>query len=134
MRPLLVKPNREELAKTVGRRLDSEAAVFSAMHELHDRGTEWVVITDGSRPALVLGPEGRGRIQPLTVDRVVNPIGCGDCLAAGFAAGLARGLPPNDAMRLGVAAAAENCRTLLAGRLEPQAVAQLAQRVVLEPV
>jgi len=134
LRPLLVKPNREELAKTLGRRLDNETAVFSAMHELHDRGAEWVLITDGSRPALVLGPEGRGRIQPLPVDRVVNPIGCGDCLAAGFAAGLARGLPPSDAMRLGVAAASENCRTLLAGRLEPQAVAQVAQQVVLEPV
>ncbi|RPI12180.1 MAG: NADPH-dependent assimilatory sulfite reductase hemoprotein subunit, partial [Acidobacteriales bacterium] len=39
----------------------------------------------------------------------VNPIGCGDCLAAGTAWGLARGDSLVDAVRLGIAAAADNC-------------------------
>ena len=50
---------------------------------------------------------------------VVNPIGCGDCLAAGFVWGMARGDSLLDAVRLGIAAASENVTQLLPARLSP---------------
>lgn len=131
-RPLLVKPNREELARTVGRALDDDAGAFAAMDDLRARGAGWVVVTDGARPALVVGPESRVRIVPPRLERIINPIGCGDCLAAGFAAGIAAGREPLEALRLGFAAAADNCRTLLAGRLEPAGVARLETLVRIE--
>lgn len=131
-RPLLVKPNREELAKTVGHSLDDERQVIAAMESLRERGAAWVLVTDGARPALAIGPEGRFRVVPPRMKRVVNPIGCGDCLAAGFAAGIAAGREPLDAFRLGFAAAADNCRTLLAGRLDRGRVAALSGLVTIE--
>jgi fructose-1-phosphate kinase PfkB-like protein len=56
----------------------------------------------------------------------VNAIGSGDCLAAGIAWGLQRGLDVPGAVRLGVAAAAENARQLLPARLDVDRVLALA--------
>lgn len=131
-RPLLVKPNREELAKTVGHPIDDEGRVLAAMESLRERGAAWVLVTDGAAPALVIGPEGRFRVLPPRPERIVNPIGCGDCLAAGFAAAIATGREPLEAIRFGMACATVNCGTLLAGRLDRGRVAALSGRVTIE--
>ena len=132
-RPLLVKPNREELARTVGRPLAAAADLSVAMEEILAQGAQWVLVTDGAMPALALGPAGCFRIVPPRLDRIVNPIGCGDCLAAGFAEAISRGLEPLEAIRFGMGCAAFNCGTLLAGRLERPAVETLAADVRIEP-
>lgn len=114
-RPFVVKPNCEELARTVGRQLDSNDEIFAAMSELRHRGAEWVVISQGADPLLALGPEGRLQIDVPQVN-VQNPIGCGDCLAAGMAAGLDRGMSMQDSLHRGVHAAGENASHLLPAR------------------
>ena len=121
-RPLLVKPNRAELARTVGRPLESEVDLRAAIEEIRARGAEWVLVTDGAKPAILLGPSGWFHIVPPRLERVVNPIGCGDCLAAGIAAQIGSGREPLEAIRFGMACASVNCGTLLAGRLDRSAV------------
>lgn len=115
LKPLVVKPNREELAKTVGHEITTDDQLIAAMSEIRSRGAEWVVVSGGPDPLLALGPEGLVRIQPPRIV-VANPIGCGDCLAAGIAAGIDRGYSLPDAIRLGVQAAAENAQELLPAR------------------
>lgn len=116
LKPFLVKPNRDELGWTVGRKLSTESEILLAMHELRDRGTQWVVISQGADSLLASGPDGDFRILPPRVD-AVNPIGCGDSLAAGIAVGVTEGLNVIDAIRLGVAAAVENALDLLPARM-----------------
>jgi 1-phosphofructokinase family hexose kinase len=132
-RPRLVKPNREELEQTVGCSLPDEAAVFDAMRELHTAGAEIIVVSQGAGPLLALDGEDRYRVHPPAV-RVVNPIGCGDCLAAGLAVALDRGDDIAAALRLGVAAAAMNARELLPARLDARSVTELAAGVRVERV
>ena len=114
-RPYLVKPNREELAKTVGRDFSSESDLVEAMSELRKRGAEWVVVSQGAGPLLALGPDGLIQIEIPKID-VCNPIGCGDCLAAGIAAGIDRKLSIYGSLVLGIRAAAENASVLLPAR------------------
>jgi 1-phosphofructokinase family hexose kinase len=114
-RPFLVKPNREELARTVGRLLDDDEDLVNAMAMIRQRGAEWVVVSNGPAPLLALGPEALVRIQIPQV-AVKNPIGCGDCLAAGIAAAVDRGFSMRDALEIGVRAAAENATELLPAR------------------
>ncbi len=128
-RPLVVKPNRRELAKTLQRTLERDQDVAAAMQELRDLGAQWVVVTDGSRPVQIVGPCGHYRLRPPQVARVVNPIGCGDCLAAGLAWGLARGLDMLPALALGLGCAADRLGEMLPGRIDATRVSGFAARV-----
>ena len=65
------------------------------------------VLTNGERDTLVIDGKGVESIPPVKAD-VVNPIGCGDSVTAGVAAGLNRGLSLGDSARLGMEWAALN--------------------------
>jgi 1-phosphofructokinase family hexose kinase len=115
-RPFLVKPNREELAQTFGRHIESDDDLHAAMQELHRRGAECVAVTAGMNPAWLLCEGALHQIQPTPAERIVNPIGCGDCLAAGIAWAVGHGANPLDAVRQGMELAAKNLATLLPAR------------------
>jgi tagatose 6-phosphate kinase len=129
----LVKPNRQELAHTVGRLLVSDTQLRAAMNELNHCGAEWVVVTDGALPAWA---SSQGRQYRLTPPKLlpVNPIGAGDCLAAGIAWALAEGAAPLDAIRTGIAAGAESVLQLLPARLDSQSVRARADSIKAEEV
>jgi tagatose 6-phosphate kinase len=116
-RPMCVKPNRDELARTVGQELNSDERLKDAMNELNCRGADWVLISHGA-DALWASSNGRFyTFSPAKVS-VVNPIASGDCLAAGVAWALRAGSEMPDAIRFGMAAAAENATMLLPSRLD----------------
>ena len=131
-RPWLVKPNREELARTVGRPLESDTDLRVAMEWLLERGAQRALVTDGAGPATLLGPTGWFRIVPPRPVSVVNPIGCGDCLAAGIAHTIGGGGEPLEAVRFGMACAALNCGTVLTGRMDRTAMESLVRSVRIE--
>lgn len=134
-KPFLVKPNREELGKTVRRELSNDAELFAAMRELNDRGAEWVVVTQGKGAVWASSThEGLHRFTPPKVERVVNPIGCGDCCCAGIAFGLAVGRGVLPSIALGMAAATDNLRSLLPARLEKDNVDRIAATIQHEKV
>ncbi len=118
-RPLVVKPNRDELAHTVGRELSTDDDVWQAMSEINALGAEWVIVTNGS--AEVFASHGSDRLQftPPVVN-VINPIGCGDCFTAGLTCALQRGSAMPDAIRSGITTAASNAEQLLPVRIETQ--------------
>jgi tagatose 6-phosphate kinase len=130
-KPRVVKPNREELAATVGRPLPDRVSLHSAMCELIERGAQSVIVTQGKAAVWMMEGTQVWELTPPAVAPVVNPIGCGDCLAAGLAWGLARGDTLVDAIRLGMAAAADNLTQLLPARLSRERVAALQARVVV---
>lgn len=133
-KPLLVKPNREELAATVGRELSDESALLAAMREINARGAEWVLVTHGKQPVHLTSREAAYRFDPPAVSQVVNPIGCGDCLAAGFAWALERGAKPVESARIGMAAAADNLGQLLPARLDRKRVEVMAESIVVQRI
>lgn len=128
-RPLVVKPNREELARTLGQPLGDGPSLLAGMRELNDRGAQWVVITEGKHAVWAGSAHELFCLQPLTVEPVVNPIGCGDCLAAGIAWSISQGHDVIEAVRIGMAAAAQNAAQLLPGRLDASLALEQAARV-----
>ena len=85
LKPYVVKPNREELGQTFGRSLDDDADLLAAMRELNRLGAQWVVVTQGAAGRLGQFLGAVYRLVPPRIAEVVNPIGCGDALAAGIA-------------------------------------------------
>lgn len=129
--PDLVKPNRAELAATVGRDLPDAAAVMSAMEELCRRGARRVIVTAGKEPTLAVERGELWRIRSPRV-AVVNPIGSGDAFTAGLVARLLQGADLGEACRWGCAAGAANALTGLAGEVHREDVERLAREVVVE--
>ena len=83
-------------------------------------------VTRGAEGALVIERDGTKAVRAFPIDRVVDSTGAGDLFAAGFLAGLARGLDAADCARLGGLAAAEIISHVGA---RPEAdLAQLAQQ------
>ena len=131
--PFVVKPNREELAATVGHAIETDAQLLSAMRSLNEKGASWVVVTDGGKAVWATSQTDAYRATPPVVD-VVNPIGCGDCFTAGLALGLSENDDMQQALAWGMAAAAENLKQLLPARVDRQTCENLADEIVVESV
>lgn len=113
-RPFLVKPNREELEALVGDRIDGVPAAARAALALGARGIEMVVVSLGAEGAL-LATGGRVCQAAAPPQPAGNTVGSGDCLLAGIAVGLSRGLPPDEMLRLGVACGTANSMSVEQG-------------------
>ncbi|WP_066191719.1 MULTISPECIES: hexose kinase [Gracilibacillus] len=90
-KPFLIKPNMEELADLLEEPPTNEAAIISALYTETFAGIPWVVVTTGKTGAYVKQKEVIYKITPPKVE-AINPVGSGDSVIAGFAAGLSKGL------------------------------------------
>lgn len=132
--PFLVKPNRDELALTLGRDLTRDSALLDAMRHINQQGARWCVVTDGAGPIHATHGDTAFRFQPLQIEAPVNPIGCGDCFAAGIAFGLNDHREPVESICLGIAAASQNLEDLLPARLNRETVESRARHVRVEAI
>lgn len=129
--PFLVKPNREELEATVGNKLTTSGALLDAMRTLNRWGAQWVLVSDGPGKLLLSNLEEAWSFTPPAVE-VVNPIGCGDCLAAGLSVGVSEGLSVPDAVRFGISLAIVNAMQLFPAKVQRNQSAEIAGRVISE--
>ncbi len=130
-RPTIVKPNRSELAETVGMTIDSEDSLKTAIGKLIAAGPKWVVVTAGGGKTVVSDGNRFWGIATPNV-RVISPIGSGDSFAAGLAAAVSSGEDVPQACRLAVACGVANAMTPFAGHLRKQDVDSLLGQIKLE--
>lgn len=87
-RPALVKPNREELAESVGLRVDTLGDAVGAAAALREAGAGAVLASLGADGAvLVAGDAAGARHGESPVDGGGNAVGAGDAMLAGYLAG-----------------------------------------------
>lgn len=92
---------------------------------LASRARGGVVVSAGSAGAVVATEAGEVIELVAPSVTVVNPVGAGDCLAAGLIVGRMRGLSDPEVLRLAMAMAAGSCETFYAGALDPARVTEL---------
>jgi len=130
--PDLVKPNRSELAATLGRELKDEPTVIAGMRELRERGARRVVVTAGSQPTLALDGQSCWRIRAPRIE-AVNSIGSGDAFTAALVWRLLRGDDLGEACRWAAAAGAANALSMMPGEVKRHDVERLVKEVNAEP-
>ncbi|MBB6099207.1 1-phosphofructokinase [Deinobacterium chartae] len=100
--PGIIKPNIHELEALLGRRLEDEAAVLAAAHDLLRGGPELVIVSMGERGALFVTADQALRAVPPRV-QVISTVGAGDAMVAGTVAARAAGLDLEGTARLATA-------------------------------
>ena len=101
-----VTPNETEAEALTGIAVRGAAGAREAAAALVARGAGAAVITLGPEGALLHAGDRSALIPALSAGAVVETTGAGDAFTGGFATGLARGLDPGAAVRLGCATAA----------------------------
>ncbi|MFW6298885.1 MAG: 1-phosphofructokinase [Bacillota bacterium] len=82
-RPLLLKPNLHELEAIEEKPLDTPDAILAAGRKLVERGAEHVIISMGNEGAYMIGARKAYYAKALEGE-VVNTVGAGDSMVAGF--------------------------------------------------
>jgi 1-phosphofructokinase family hexose kinase len=131
--PSLVKPNRHELAQTLGHEISTEEDLLTAIRLLHERGAQRVVVTAGRDGALASDGARAWRISAPRIS-ALNSIGSGDSFTAAMVWRLLAGDDLGEACRWGAAAGAANALTLMPGDLDPAQLHHLASHVRLDPL
>ncbi|MGV9801140.1 1-phosphofructokinase family hexose kinase [Mycobacterium sp. NPDC003449] len=111
--PHLIKPNVDELAEVLGTPLNTIGEVATAAHTLLARGVRTVLVSLGGDGALLIDARLTEPLHGIAPARVVNTVGAGDAMLAGFLAVPAGGAEAlANALRFG-ATAVEHDGTLL---------------------
>lgn len=102
-KPTLIKPNRAEAERLLGRPLGNRTDVAKAALELVARGPQLVVISSGAEGALLACAEGCWWATPPAI-KPGSTVGAGDSMVAGLAQAFVSGLAPAEALRIATAA------------------------------
>lgn len=135
-KPDLIKINSHELAGLSGADdVASEVDLLERARQLASTTSGRVIITRGGESTIAMDVNGTAlRVEPVRVEPVVSPIGCGDSFAAGLAVGLVRRQRFDEALALGTACALANLQTPDAAHFELAAVERWKTSVVVRSV
>ena len=84
--PLLVKPNKEELEEMFNVTINSDADLIKTASRLLELGAKNVIVSLGGDGALLVGDGLEPQLRKAPKGKVVNTVGAGDSLVAGFIA------------------------------------------------
>ena len=101
--PFLIKPNNHELGELVGRVLTGDEEITAAARTLQTQGARNVLVSMAGDGALLVDETGAVHRIGCPKGRVVNSVGAGDSMVAGFVAGYLQTGRYDDALRLGTA-------------------------------
>ena len=118
-RPFLIKPNNDELAEMLGSPMDETDQIIEGARQLRSRGARNVIISRGSKGAVMVTETDEVIVQDPILGKTVNSVGAGDSMVAGFIAGYIKENDYTYALKLGTAAgSATACSPGLASREE----------------
>lgn len=102
-KPLLVKPNRRELEEIAGQELKSDDEVIAQAKKLLDKGAENVIVSLGKDGAVLVNRNNVIKMKA-PEGKLINSVGSGDSMVAGFIAGKIKNLSDEDVLKMAVAA------------------------------
>ena len=86
-RPFLIKPNNHELGEIFGRVLTTDQEIEECARRLQERGARNVLVSMAGAGSLLLDETGKVHRLGVPRGKVVNSVGAGDSMVAGFLAG-----------------------------------------------
>ena len=103
-RPFLIKPNNHELGDIFGKELKTREEVIPYARRLQEMGARNVLVSMAGEGAVLVDDEGHCYSAPAPEGKLVNGVGAGDSMVAGFLAGWMEKQDYRHAFCMGVAA------------------------------
>ena len=102
--PFLIKPNNYELGEMFGVTLESDDEIAEYARKLQEMGARNVLVSMAGDGAILVTEDGSVLKQLPPAGEVVNSVGAGDSMVAGFLAGYLKTGSYEEALKLGTAA------------------------------
>ena len=102
--PFLIKPNNHELAEIFGVEIRDKDDVAFYARKLQEMGARNVLVSMGGDGAVLAAEDGSEYRADAPKGKLINSVGAGDSMVAGFLAGYTRSGSYETAFRMGVAA------------------------------
>ncbi len=117
--PFLIKPNHHEIGEIFGVKLETRESVVPYAKKLQEMGATNVLVSMSGMGAVLLDENGGVHALPAPSGRLVNAVGAGDSMVAGFLTGWEEKGDYEHAFRMGIAAGSASAFSdLLATREE----------------
>ena len=118
-KPFLIKPNNHELGEIFQVTLDTREAVVPYAKRLQEKGAQNVLVSMAGQGAVLVDALGAVHMLAAPEGNLVNAVGAGDSMVAGFLAGWTEKKDYGHAFRMGISAGSASAFSeLLATRQE----------------
>ena len=125
-KPFLIKPNRQELSEIFKTEVRAEADIEKYAKELQKLGAQNVLISLGGDGAMLIDEFGEKHKQGVLKEKVINTVGSGDSMVAGFIAGYEKEHSYPYALKLG--SACGNATAFLSGLATKEKINELLKK------
>lgn len=122
-RPFLIKPNRQEISEIFGVQVKDEETTLFYARRLQELGARNVLVSLGGDGAILLDENGCVHREGIIKGKVLNTVGSGDSMVAGFVAGYILKHDYAYALRLG--SACGNATAFLPGLATREKIGEL---------
>lgn len=85
--PFMIKPNNLELGEIFGITLNTQEEVIPYAHKLQELGARNILVSMAGQGAVLLDENGKEYRLPAPKGNVINSVGAGDSMVAGFLSG-----------------------------------------------
>ena len=102
-KPFLIKPNNHEMEEIFETKIESEEELISYGKKLQQMGARNVLISRAGDGSILISEDGDVIIEGVAKGKVLNSVGAGDSMVAGFIAGYTQKQDYGYALKLGTA-------------------------------
>lgn len=122
-KPFLIKPNRQELSEMFDVELNSEDDIEKYANKLRTMGAKNVLISLGKDGAMLIDENAKKHKSGVLKGKVINTVGSGDSMVAGFIAGYEQKQDYDYALKLG--SACGNATAFMSGLANKEKIFEL---------
>ena len=115
-RPFLIKPNHHELGEIFNVQILNQDQAIEYAKKLQQKGAQNVLVSMGEKGSILLDENGKSyKKAAISNKNVINTVGAGDSMVAGYLAGYLNYKNHEDALKLGIASASATVNNVFLG-------------------
>ena len=128
-KPFFIKPNKDELEET---KIKTKKEIIIYAKKLQEKGAQNVLISLGGDGAILLTEKNEVYYSNTPKGQVINTVGAGDSMVAGFVAGYLKKKDYKEALKLGIASG--SATAFSAGLAMNEEINGLLKQITIEKI